>query len=76
MTTATARTETIYRVMLTYCKLNGLEESDRETAVRDMLADLMHLCDEYAINFDDQLSIATDHYSYEITAEYYEEHQS
>lgn len=60
-----SRTENIYRLMLTYNKMTGLEESDRETAVRDMLADLMHLSDEYAIDFHDQLRIATDNFNAE-----------
>jgi hypothetical protein len=67
-TSTVSRTENIYRLMLTYNKWTGLEESDRETAVRDMLADLMHLSDEYGIDFQDQLRIATDNYDAELPA--------
>lgn len=36
-----------------------------ETDISDLLADLMHLCDELDISFDERLSIALMHYSEE-----------
>ena len=39
--------------------------ADTDDAVTDLLADLMHFCNQCGIDFDDQLSRATDHYAEE-----------
>ena len=38
------------------------EEPTDEWLVRDLLCDLKHFCDEYAIDFDSELSRANNHY--------------
>lgn len=60
-----ARTDNIHQIMLIYCHKTGLEECDRETATIDLLADLMHLGDEYAIDFYAALHEAERHYDAE-----------
>jgi hypothetical protein len=39
-------------------------EAAAET-MRDLLADLMHFSERFGIDFDEQLSLATDHYGFE-----------
>ena len=43
------------------------DTKERELALRDLLADLMHYSDEYAINFANELRIARDNYADETT---------
>jgi hypothetical protein len=43
----------------------NLTNSDREDAVSDLLADLMHWCDRHGRNFDNELRRALYHYEEE-----------
>ena len=43
----------------------SIEDDGLETAVTDLLANVMHLCQLNRIDFDSCLSTATDHYSEE-----------
>lgn len=38
------------------------QDPDKATALRDLLSDLRHYCDEYAIDFSHELETATDNY--------------
>ena len=60
------RTEYIFRTMLVYKRYTGIDEHD-DCAYRDILADLMHLADEYGVDFDYELARATEHYNTERT---------
>jgi hypothetical protein len=40
-------------------------EYEKESAVRDMLTDLMHYCDTRNISFHNELHIAAEHYKAE-----------
>jgi NTP pyrophosphatase (non-canonical NTP hydrolase) len=42
------------------------EYEDSKEEIRDLLADLMHYADCYAIDFDDELRIARDHHAAEV----------
>jgi hypothetical protein len=71
MTTSTPApvksTDIVYRLMLVYAQYAGVDASDdRESLVSDLLADLMHYCNEYGINFAAVLSFATDCYNDEL----------
>lgn len=44
--------------------------------LRDLLADLMHYCDLYAVDFDDELRIARYHYRAETEEEAYDRHDA
>ena len=46
----------------TYQKITG---SDDDTMIRDLLADLRHLSDVYAIDWDEELRIGMDNYQAE-----------
>ena len=54
----TINTNRIYRAMLNWKDENvkDAEEPTDEWLVRDLLCDLKHFCDEYAIDFDSELS--------------------
>ena len=62
------RSDDIYRLMLVFLQYYGFEESyaDEENwFIRDLLCDLKHFCDEYAIDFDSELSRANNLYEKE-----------
>jgi len=40
-------------------------ENDSEAAVTDLLTDLMHICDEYGLDFENELRKANSHYEAE-----------
>ena len=66
------RTENIYRLMLVFLQYYDFEESeakDEDWYVRDLLCDLMHFCDEYAIDFQEQLRIGEAFYDEEVEEE-------
>jgi len=54
-----------------FAHLTGLDyEADQPaTALRDLLGDLMHLCDVLEIDFDGELDVARGHYNAEISEE-------
>jgi DNA-dependent RNA polymerase auxiliary subunit epsilon len=58
------KTENIYRLMLVWKQYKS--EDDDDCLVRDLLADLMHFCDEYAIDFFDELESAKLYYKKEV----------
>ena len=60
----TINTNIIYKTMLNWKDENvkDAEEPTDEWLVRDLLCDLKHFCDEYAIDFDSELSRANYHY--------------
>jgi hypothetical protein len=60
-------TDIVYRLMLVYAQYAGVDASDeREHLVCDLLADLMHYCNEYGVTFAEELSLATDHFNEEL----------
>ena len=42
-------------------------QTDRECALTDLLADLMHWCDRHSVNFTIELELAREHYAAETT---------
>lgn len=56
-------TERIYRALLYYCQSD--DEKDVATNIVDMIADLMHLADEYGDGAADATERAREHYSEE-----------
>jgi len=46
-------------------KYKDTDSSDNRTAVRDILTDILHYCDEEAINFPEVLEEATEVYNEE-----------
>jgi hypothetical protein len=71
LTKMTINTNTIYKTMLNWKDKNvkDAEEPTDEWLVRDLLCDLRHFCDEYAIDFDSELSRANNLYLIEIEEE-------
>lgn len=66
------RSGRFFRVSLVYAQMTGLEKSDDEyesLLVRDMLADIMHFCDEYAVDFQRELQAGTEYYINELSDE-------
>ena len=66
------RSDNIYRLMLVFLQYYDFEESeakDEDWYVRDLLCDLMHFCDEYAIDFQEQLRIGEAFYDEEVEEE-------
>jgi hypothetical protein len=57
-------TDKIYNIMLIWKDRNvkNPEDPTDEWLVRDLLCDLKHFCDEYAIDFDSELSRANNLY--------------
>lgn len=53
-------------LMLIYMQRMGTEDEPRELNFRDMLTDMMHYADVYGIDFNHELSMATDNYSEEV----------
>jgi hypothetical protein len=62
----TSRTEKVYRTLLVYKQYIGLYEHENETALIDILADLMHWANEYGLDFPQALDTAQGHYQFEI----------
>lgn len=52
--------ERAFRMILKYFDYIGEEE--RGNVIRDLLADLMHYCDQYGIDFENELRIAQENY--------------
>ena len=66
------RTENIYRLMLVFLQYYGFEQSEADSEewyIRDLLCDLKHFCDEYGIDFENQLRIAEMFYDEEVEEE-------
>jgi len=66
------RTNDIYRLMLVFLQYYGFEKSyaDEENwFIRDLLCDLKHFCDEYAIDFYGELIRAEKFYDLEVQEE-------
>ena len=62
-------TEDLYSALLYYMQQKQQYESftdEAEAIVCDLLADLMHLCDEYGVDFEGRLDMARQHYNEEI----------
>jgi hypothetical protein len=57
------RAQAAYAAMSAHAGAKG-EEPDPDQII-DLLADLMHWCDQNETDFDRALSMATDHFSYE-----------
>jgi hypothetical protein len=58
-------TDKIYKTMMTWKDQQVKKVTDNSTdewLVRDLLCDLKHFCDEYAIDFDSELSRANNLY--------------
>jgi hypothetical protein len=55
-------TDKIYKTMMTWKDQQVTDNSTDEWLVRDLLCDLKHFCDEYAIDFDSELSRANNLY--------------
>ena len=63
------RTDAIAGLMLIFLQRYGYQQSEAQEDdyyIRDLLCDLMHFCDEYAIDFQNQLRIAEIFYDEEI----------
>jgi hypothetical protein len=70
------RANDIYRLMLVFLQYYGFEESyaDEENwFIRDLLCDLKHFCDDYAIDFYGELIRAEEFYDLEVQEEKEEE---
>jgi len=67
-----SRTDAIADLMLIFLQRYGYQQSEAQEDdyyIRDLLCDLMHFCDEYAIDFENQLRIAEIFYDEEIREE-------
>ena len=70
------RSDDIYSLMLVFLQYYGFEESyanEENWFIRDLLCDLKHFCDEYAIDFYGELFRAEEFYDYEVQEEKEEE---
>lgn len=66
------RTDKVASLMLVFLQRYGFEESeakDEEWYIRDLLCDLKHFCDEYAIDFYSELFKAEEFYDLEVNEE-------
>lgn len=66
------RTDAIASLMLIFLQRYGYEQSEAQENnyyVRDLLCDLKHFCDEYAIDFQNELRVAEIFYNEEIREE-------
>ena len=72
MTTNNDRAERAYQLVRLYCE-QGI--TDEETAIRDILSDLMHLsdrredADQMNVNFEAELAVARRNYEAELDEE-------
>ena len=69
------RTDNIHSVILVFLQRYGYEQSEAQQDdyyIRDLLCDLKHFCDEYAIDFENQLRIAEAFYAEEVTVTEYQ----
>ena len=57
------RSELADRTLRVFMQYSGC---DGETALTDLLADLMHWCDEQGLDFETELNRADEHYTHEI----------
>ena len=53
------------KLLKAYRDEHGLDTN--QEIVRDLLADLMHICDHLVMDFEDELRIARDNYDSELT---------
>ena len=53
------RAEYMFRLMLIYRQWRSDDAEDDDTVVADLLADLMHYCDEYAVDWDNAIRRAS-----------------
>ena len=66
--TNATRAEWAYRTVLLFAQYTGLElPRDYDVAISDLLADLMHLCDEAGIDFDERLDDGRGAYQIEVS---------
>ena len=66
------RTDAIASLMLVFLQRYGYQQSEAQEDdyyIRDLLCDLMHFCDEYAIDFQEQLRIGEAFYDEEVEEE-------
>ena len=66
------RTDAIASLMLVFLQRYGYQQSEAQEDdyyIRDLLCDLKHFCDEYAIDFENQLRIAEIFYDEDIREE-------
>ena len=61
----TVNTDKIYKTMMNWKDQQITDNPTDEWLVRDLLCDLKHFCDEYAIDFDRELFRANDLYEKE-----------
>ena len=69
------RTDAIAGLMLIFLQRYGYKQSEAQEDdyyIKDLLCDLMHFCDEYAIDFEEQLRIAEAFYDEEVTVTEYQ----
>ena len=59
------RCETAYRTVMVYAQYSG-EEHDVETNIIDLMADLLHLCDQYGLEQSYVTDMALAHYDSEM----------
>jgi len=59
------RAERAFRTLLVYRQRIDDHESDEETVITDLITDLFHLSDEYAVNMESCFTMAEIHYNAE-----------
>ena len=62
------RGDRAYRALLVFTQYNGTNMETTEEALTDLLADLMHMGDDYGTMFEDSLQRAREHYETEINS--------
>lgn len=58
-----------WKVVNVYNVTHLMDEEDKQNAITDVLADLMHWCDEYGTDFNEAIESARMHYAAEIKGE-------
>lgn len=53
-----------------FAKRTGVLDEEPETAISDLLGDLMHLCDALGLNFDGLVESGRQHYDLELRGEF------
>lgn len=59
------RAERAYRTLLVYCQHMGDGTKPDDEGLRDLLSDLMHLCDEMGMDLDEALALARNNWEAE-----------